>query len=215
MEGGRWQGSVNSFVTVGQVTGGIFNNANVGLLCCHGSYATTAESDGVTRSYLRFLSSFGQGPTYCRLDSCNFGSGGTNGLKWMAILACSVLYNTDYNSLHLYGKLPISEDLHLLLSTSTVATAAPTIGSRWANFMLGDGTTNVPPETVEQSWFDAGQAAYDNSHGTGETNHITITFRVAGWPGAFSDHLSDANSYAGTGNVLDITKADSTVFSNP
>ncbi len=47
------------------------------------------------------------------------------------------------------------------------------------------------------------------------TDTCSITFRVAGWPGAFSDHLSDANSYAGTGNVLDITKADSTVFSNP
>jgi hypothetical protein len=90
----------------------------------------------------------------------------------------------------------------------------PTIGTHWANYMLGDGT-NKPPETVEQSWFDAGSAAYDNSQGHGETNHITIVFRVAGWPDAFGEHLSDKNNSPGTGNVLDIGKADATVFSLP
>jgi Bacterial Ig domain/FlgD Ig-like domain len=207
MQGGRYKGSVNPFILSSDVTGGIFNSANVGLLCCHCSYGTSAESDGAIRSYLRFFNAGTTTPTFCKLDACSFGGATTNGLKWMAILACGVLQNSGYNSLYSLGRLPINEDLHLLLTTSTVATAAPTIGSLWANNMLGDGTTNVPPETVEQSWFDAGTVGY-----VPETNHITIVFRVAGWPDAFSEHLSDVAASPGTGNVLDITKQDQQVY---
>src|SRR5208282_5003653 len=52
MRGGRYKGAVNPFILKTDVTGGIFNNANVGLLCCHCSYGTTMESDGAIRSYL-------------------------------------------------------------------------------------------------------------------------------------------------------------------
>lgn len=210
MQKGRWQGSVNPTITVANVTGGFFNQANVGLLCVHGSCGKSSESDGVTRSYLRFWNPATQSPSYCRLDDCSFGSPGTNGLKWMAILACNVLTNVDYDSLHEYGRLPINNDLHLLLSTASIATAAPTLGSLWAGNMLGDGTTNHPPETVEQSWFDAGSKAYQ-----AETNHpLVIVFRVAGWPDALGDYLSDTGTSPGTGDPLDITKQDATVYSN-
>jgi hypothetical protein len=215
MQNAHWKGSVNSFIKKADVTGGVFNNANVGLLCCHGSYGTTPESDGVTRSYLRFFDAAGGSPTYCRLDDCSFGGAGTNGLKFVALLACNALQNTPYNSLYIYARLPINQNLHLLLSTSTISTAAPTLGRRWADSMLGDGTTNRPPITVEQSWYKAGRDAYDNSKGQGETNHITIKFRVAGWPDAFPEHLSDIGNNPSTGDALDITKTDSTVFSNP
>ena len=209
MRDGHWKGSVNPFILKTDVTGGAFNNANVGLLCCHASYGTTAESDGVTRSYLRFFNSFGQGPDFCRLDDCHFGGSGTNGLKFMAILACSVLQNTPYNSLHLFGRLPISEDLHLLLTTSTVASSAPTLGSLWAGNMLGTHGTNGV-QTVKNSWFLAGHEAYLT-----ETNHITITFRVAYWPDAINDYITDTDTSPSTGNPLDIQKVDETVFSNP
>jgi hypothetical protein len=208
MQNGQWKGSANPYITAANVTGGFFNQANVGLLAVHGSYGTTAETDGVKHSYLRFFDWKSQSSSYCRLDDCSFGGSGTNGLKWMAILACNALNNTPYNSMYYYGCLPINNDLHLLLSASTVETAAPTLGTLWAQKMLGVGTN--APETVEQAWFDAGSQAY-----IPETNHITITFRVAGWPDAFTDHLSDTASSPGTGNSLDITKQDHTVFSNP
>jgi len=62
-------------------------------------------------------------------------------------------------------------------------------------------------QTVEQSWYKAGHDAY-----LAETNHIVIKFRVAGWPGAFSDYMTDINSGPGTGNPLDITHSDLQVF---
>jgi len=195
--------------TASDVTGGIFNGANVGLLSVHCSYGTTAETDGVKHSYLRFYNYQTRGSSYCRLDDCSFGAPGTNGLKWMAILACSALNNSDYNSMYEFGRLPISNDLHLLLSASTVVTAAPTLGSEWAKNMLGLASTNGA-ETVAQSWFDAGSRAY-----IPETNHITITFRVAYWPDALDDYVSDVGGSPGTGNPLDIQKEDETVFSNP
>ncbi|MGH7953449.1 MAG: Ig-like domain-containing protein, partial [Limisphaerales bacterium] len=84
MKKGRWQGSVNGNITGSDVTGGYFNQVNVGLLVCHGSYGTTMESDGVIHSYLRFYKN--GSPSYARLDDCSFGSSGTNSLKWMGIL---------------------------------------------------------------------------------------------------------------------------------
>jgi hypothetical protein len=47
------------------------------------------------------------------------------------------------------------------------------------------------------------------------SNHITITFRVAYWPDALDDYVSDVGGSPGTGNPLDIQKEDETVFSNP
>jgi predicted Rdx family selenoprotein len=35
------------------------------------------------------------------------------------------------------------------------------------------------------------------------------------WPDAFSETLADVAASPSTGNVLDITKTDTTVFSNP
>jgi hypothetical protein len=203
MRFGRWSGSVNLNITASDVTSGYFNSANLGLLVVHGSYGTTMESDGVIHSYLRFYNNGSS--SYARLDDCHFGSAGTNGLKWMGILGCGILQNSSYNSLYAYGRLPISNDLHLLLGASTVATAAPLLGTLWAEKMLGSGSNAV--ETVRQAWFDAGREAYQT-----ETNHITIVFRVAGWPDASNDHLSDTGTSPGTGNTDDITHSDQQVF---
>jgi hypothetical protein len=210
MKKGRWKGSVNPTITATDVKssshGGnnFFNQANVGLLVVHGSYGSTAESDGVKRSYLRFFDWKSRSPSFCKLDDCSFGGSGTNGLKWMGILACNVLNNSPYNSLYIYGRLPINDDLHLLLSASTVATFAPKIGAMWATNMLGGAT-------VAQSWFNAGSTAYLE-----ETNHpLTMVFRVAYWPDAINDHITDTDTSPGTGNPLDIEKQDSTVYSKP
>jgi len=63
---------------------------------------------------------------------------------------------------------------------------------------------------VKQAWFDAGREAY-----IPETNHITITFRVAYWPDAINDYITDIASNPGTGNTYDILKQDATIYSKP
>lgn len=104
--------------------------------------------------------------------------------------------------------LSINNDLHLLLSESTVATAAPDIGDFWARFMTAG--TNGNPLTVEVAWYTAGERAY-----IPETNQITINFRVAGWPDAFPEHITDVANTPGTGNPADITFTDRKVFPLP
>lgn len=215
MQNGRWKGSVNPNISASEVTGGIFNQANVGYLCLHSSYGSTAEIDGSRHSYLRFFDQNTFERSYCRLDDCSFGSPTINGLKFMAIHGCNVLNNGVYNDMYNFGRLPISTDLHLLLSTASVATASPSLGARWALKLIGDGTSNNVPELVAQSWFDAGQITYNLPYPYGETNHISIIFRVSGWPDAFSEHVTDVGNSPSTGNVLDITKQDVTVFYNP
>ena len=214
MQSAGWKGVANPKITEVDVPSGIFNYYNVGLLCVHASCGMTPEKDGVTRSYLRFYDEQNQSESYCRLDDCRFGSGATNGLKWMAILGCNVLNDIPYNSLRQYGRLPMNNDLHLLLSTATTATAAPTIGKFWAENMFGLGTNSVHP--VADAWFIAGDHAYHGYGGTeAETNHVTIIFRVAYWPDALNDYITDVNGSPGTGSQLDINKKDVTVYSNP
>ena len=75
--------------------------------------------------------------------------------------------------------------------------------------MLGIGTNQI--QTVAQAWFDAGSQAY-----LGETNTpLTIKFRVAYWPDAINEHVTDINATPGTGDPSDILKQDATVYSKP
>jgi hypothetical protein len=182
----------------------VFNQVNIGFLSLHCSYGDTAEADGIRRTYLRFYNTATATASYRTLDQCMFGSPGTNGLKYMALLACNALRTNNYNDLYLNQKLPISNDLHLLLTASSVVTAAPNLGTYWGSLLFSTG------ETVATAWFDAGATAY-----TEETNNITITFRVAGWPDAFTETVHEINNSPGTGNPLDIQYLDNQVYSMP
>ncbi len=211
MKNGRYNATVvkvNDAFTSSDLKTGAFNQVNVGLVALHGSYATTAELDGIRHVYLRFRNSGGS-TDYAKLDECSFGGSGTNGLKWMALLICDVLHSGNYDDLYNNSLLPINNDLHLLLGTSTLATAAPDLGKFWAFDMLGAEAAAL---TVEQAWYQAGRDAYK-----AETDYpnLIINFRVAGWPDAFSEKLTDVNNTPGTGNPADITKTDEKVHPLP
>lgn len=212
MKSGRYSAPVvkaNDSFTSSDLKNGAFNQVNVGLILLHSSYATTVELDGLRHVYLRFLNSGGS-TDYVKLDKCApFGGPGTNGLKWMAILACNVLRSPNYNDLYDVGDPPIGNDLHLLLGTSTLSTAAPDVGKLWAFNMLGP---EQPAMTVEQAWYQAGKDAYK-----AETDYpnLLINFRVAGWPDAFTDKLADVGNTPGTGNPYDITQTTEKVHPLP
>jgi len=197
MRNGRYAATVTKTddgFTLTDLTGGAFNQVNVGLVVVHRSYATTSEiSDSIRHIYMRFLNNGVQNNV--KLDQCNFGGSGTNGLKWMALLACNVFHDGNYDDLLVTSKLPVNNDLHLLLGASTFVTAAPNIGSLWAANMIGNGT-NTPPMTVEQAWFQSGKTAY-----VAETDYpnLLINFRVCGWPGAFTNKITDVGTNPGAG----------------
>ena len=135
----------------------------------HTSYATTYERDFIYHIYQRFYDYYGNtGNTYVKLDDCSFGGAGTNGLKWLALCECSAMADNNWSSMQMYSRLPINNNLHLLVGAKTFMTAAPNLTSLWASNM-------VHGVTVKEAWFNAGSQAY-----LAETNHILITFSVAG-----------------------------------
>jgi hypothetical protein len=123
----------------------------------------------------------------------SLGSSGPNGLRWMAILACNTLRDQNYQSMLNRGVLPINQNLHLLCSTSTYASAAPDVGKYFARRMIF-GTFGLGPQTVKRSWFLGGSEGYKYTFGI--TN--TTVFRVAGWEDCFDDKLAEYSSPGGS-----------------
>jgi hypothetical protein len=164
----------------------IFNNVNIGMLMAHGSYATTPEDDNVKYTYI-WLADSQHGIQYLRLSDFDFGgSDPVNGLKWMTIYACSMLNPTCYNSMNNNSKLPVNDNLHLLMGCSTVAYASPKLGNLYGKYLAGSFFT--PAQTVPNAWIDSGTNAYLNMSVTNAVN-----FRVVGWPDCFSDTLAAPN----------------------
>jgi len=98
---------------------------------------------------------------YLRMSETSLGgSSPTNGLKWMAIMACTSLYQANWNSMKNQGVKPYNSNLHMILGTATEFGAEPIIGQYWADYMLGDPSTNRAPMKIRDAWYAAGRQAY-------------------------------------------------------
>jgi hypothetical protein len=174
----------------------IFNGVNIGLFMSHGNFGTeldyTAEASQTLQTYFPIWTSTNNAFDWLRMSAFDFGSSATNGLRWMAILACNALRDQNYQSMNNRGVLPINQNLHLLCSTKTYAPSAPDIGRYWARRMTF-GTYSLGPQTVRRSWFLGGSEGYKNT--VGITN--TVHFRVAGWEECLEDKLLDYSSPGG------------------
>lgn len=170
----------------------IFNGCNFGLLMTHGSAANNNNqgnsSDGVKYSYILLLDLASNKETWVRLSDLDLGSPGTGGLRWMTIHACSVLKPENITSMKNNNKLPINEDLHLLMGGGTTIHACPAIGRLYASNLVAD----VP---IPEAWYNTGKGAYQLAHG-GVTN--IVTYRTIGWTACFNDTLSLYNDPDGT-----------------
>jgi Big-like domain-containing protein/uncharacterized protein DUF6345/flagellar hook capping protein FlgD len=182
----------------------IFNQVNLALILLHSSFANTAESTStMLHIYLRFWDAYGTKATSnVKMDQLSLGAPGTNGLKWVAFACCSSMRDQNWDSMKGFQKLPINNDLHLMLGASTVMTAAPNLGKLWASNMLAG-------VSVEESWYSAGQGSYRNGQ---ETNNIVINFDVAGWPNCFNDGIGDTAKIPASGDQNDIDKHSRNVF---
>ncbi len=163
----------------------IFNNVNFGVLLGHGSYSTTAEDDNIKYSYFWLWNSHNNAipntAVPMRFSDFDFGgSDPTNGLRWMTVIACNLLNQSDFNSMRSHSKLPINGNLHLL---NGVAGGFPgfnaAIGTYYATNLLGGAT-------IRQAWVNAGITAYS---GFNLGNVGTITFATEGWPDCLNDQL--------------------------
>jgi hypothetical protein len=172
----------------------LFNTVNIGLFITHGDYGSTYESDFVYYSYVWFPDG-----TYSRLSDFDFGSPGTNGLRWMTIHACGSLNQNCYNSMVRSHKFPVNSSLHLLLGSSTPTTYMyGPVGLGYAFGLVGINSNMQL--SVPNAWFNAGTNAYQVSRPA-----TAVNFTVVGWDNCFSDTVSSfpANT-SGTLQYLDV-----------
>jgi hypothetical protein len=109
----------------------------------------------------------------------DFGSPETNGMKWMTIYACSILAKPNYDSMNGVGKIPVNENLHLLLGPSTYTYAWSEFGKSYAHDL------NEGNQTIYETFLSAGSYY---AHLNGSAN--TIKFAVSYWPNCLNDKLS-------------------------
>ena len=175
-----------------------FNNVNLGVLLLHGTYGTgidyTPTANGCMQMYFPIGS--GGGATYLRMSEMNLGGAGSNGLKWMAIMACFSLYHTDWQNMQSLGVKPYNNNLHLFLGCDTTEYSNPNLMAYWVRYMAFGQSTNYSPMTIRAAWYQAARYAYQLS---GIHYAISpLTFAVAGDSACHDDMLQ--TNYPPTGS---------------
>lgn len=118
--------------------------------------------------------------SWVSMAQMNFGASGTNGLKWMVILACNSLRQENWYSMQNAGITPFNGNLHLLLGANSICDNGNLV--IFAKKMLGlDGQQR---DTIEQAWFDSGRSCVGAS---------PIYFTVTGHDDCEQDMLTGAN----------------------
>ena len=159
----------------------IFNTCNLGFLMTHGSYgvnnSTGTEDDNIKYTYIWL----GANNTV-RLSDMDFGSAGTNGLRWMTIFACNILRSANYTSMNNSGLIPVNDNLHLLIAPSTDGYAMQGFGYDYAHNLTANN------QTIVDSFNNASHDEYtlDSMYLSG----LTLKNAVSYWPACFGDKLS-------------------------
>jgi len=174
-----------------------FNNVELGVLMCHGTYGTGIDyaAGGCEQMYFPITS--GASAQYLRMSQMNLGGSGTNGLKWFALFACNSLYQHNWNNMQSHGVYPYNSNLHLLMGFDSEGFTSINLLKYWAQYMLfGEHLfPGASPMTVKAAWFAAGQNAYI------EANYDfggDITLGVAGDSACQNDTLQNSSTPGGS-----------------
>jgi hypothetical protein len=170
----------------------IFNvGVSLGLLTLHGAYGTSPDytANQAQQIYFAIDGRPSSSHSWVKMSELDFGSSGTNGLKWMAIVGCNSLREANWNSMQNAGITPFNSNLHLLLGANSVADDGGI--KMWAKFMLGlDGNTK---KTIMQAWYDSGAF---------QSQPAPLYFAVAGHDDCKQDMLTGINSYTPQGSIF-------------
>jgi hypothetical protein len=172
-----------------------FNGVNIAVLLLHGTYGEGNNSiDYAANSckQMYFPIASGNTATYLRMSEMNFGGGGQNGLRWMAVVACYSLQHNNWANMQNLGVKPYNANLHLLLGCDTVSYASPNMLAWWAQYMAW-GITNNSPLTVHDAWYQSARDAFAYSYATsGET---ALYWAVAGDNNCYYDMIQTNKNY--------------------
>jgi hypothetical protein len=166
-----------------------FNQVDIGFLLLHCVYGTTLDLYAAGCLQMYFPIASGTSATYLRMSEMSFGGDGTNGLKWMALAACTTLHQPNWASMQTQHIYPYTSGLHLLLGVDTDNFTDRFLGRNWASFMLGTPTATPPiaPMKIRDAWYASARKAYTDTHVPYSTN--PINFAVAGDSACFNDYL--------------------------
>jgi hypothetical protein len=195
MQRGAWQPGfqkANSQLLASdlQGSGTPFNQFSLGLLALHAAYGTSVDyhANEAEQVYFPIDGRPNNSSSWVSMSQMNFGGAGTNGLKWMALLACNSLRQDNWNSLQTAGHTPFNNNLHLLLGADSVCDNGNLI--LWAKFMLGLDLNTARP--IMQAWYDSGAACV----------HPPVTFAIVGRDDCEGDMLIGTNSTTPSGNIF-------------
>ncbi len=172
-----------------------FNNVELGLLLLHGTYGTAQDwtENGAQEMY--FPITAGQGSQYLRMSDMSLGGAATNGLKWMGILACNSMRQSQWGSMRSYHVLPYNNNLHLVLGANSVITTGDHVASYWAEYITRGPDLGQPPMAIESAWYAGAQLAYKE---TGYHYSNTMYFAASGDANCRSDLLQTNSPPTGT-----------------
>jgi Family of unknown function (DUF6345)/FlgD Ig-like domain/Bacterial Ig domain len=187
-------------------SGTFFNQADIGLLILHGTYGTSYDyTTGHPLYGIYFPIASGGSAQYLKMTDMSLGgSSPTNGLKWMAIMACESLYQKNWDSMISQGAKPYNSNLHMILGALTEFGADPLIGQYWADYMLGDQNQKPPrpPMQIRLAWYNAAYYADIAGVARGVGNYPNpTTFAVVADPSCMDDTLQ-TNSIPSGGTWL-------------
>lgn len=166
-----------------------FNQVDIGFLGLHCVYGTSQDFYAGGCQQMYFPITAGNAANYLRMSEMSFGGDGTNGLKWIALKACSSLYHNNWASMQTQHVHPYSSGLHLLLGVDTKDHTAKYLGRDWAAFMLGKPLASPPvaPMKIRDAWYAGARKAYQESRNPYEVS--PMKFAVAGDTACFDDFL--------------------------
>jgi len=172
-----------------------FNGVNVGVYMGHGVYGTSPDYSAGGCKQMYFPVTSGTGAQYLRMSEMSLGGAGTNGLKWMSLIACHSLYHVNWSSMQSASVRPYNSNLHLILGADTDEYSNYILLWDWAKYMNFGTSTNYSPLTVRAAWYQAATDAYGNST---LPSGLTMTFAVAGDSACLSDSLQTNSTPGGS-----------------
>ena len=180
------------------------NNVNLCVLMSHGAYgagSTAVDYKANQCKQMYYPITSGGSSTYFRLSDMNLGGSGTNGLKWMGIIACNSLQHNNWASMVSKGIKPYNSNLHLLLGVDTEQPVNYRLLWNWSTYMNYGNSTNYSPMTIHDAWYQAARDAFKNSK-----FGSTIKYIVAGDNSCFNDKVETNATPTGTWHIDDPTQ---------
>jgi hypothetical protein len=99
-------------------------------------------------------------------------------------MACNILRDANITSMNNAGKIPVNDNLHLLMGPSTFAWANSRLGKYYANYLVytNQAIINALAGAIADSYAE---------NSTGITN--TVKIGVIGWTSCFNDTFKQYN----------------------